>query len=465
MLEGMKCMMLSGVLAVCCSTAQAQHWQNTGIPHGILDTWMSYTDTVHDALYFGGAGYIYVDSITYTPLYRYQGGQWDTLGYFGNANYIYSAVVYHDTLIVGGGFHSANGVEVQGAACYAEGAWHSYGAFGLGNEAIAIYKLRVLDGDLYAVGAFSYADGNLCNSVAKRVGGHWENVGDLSGLTSAPILTDITKYNGNLVVTGNSIYNTGVPLLSVMQYDGTSWGPVGAGILGGVATGLALTVYQGDLYLGGEFFLGAGNAGQSVMRWDGTAWHPLGDGIQVYDNSYAYAGQVTAFGERDGLLLVGGTFYYAGHIPASSIASWDGTNWCSLGGALDPRVRTMTFYHDTLYVGCGQYADSVLSNGAAKFIGSSFQEECSTVGIQEAVARNSALTMYPLADPGRWNVQFPRSGSWTLTAYDALGQQVGTWRAEGVSTILDLSAKSGGIYLLRASTPDGEWRTAKVVRQ
>jgi hypothetical protein len=149
---------------------------------------------------------------------------------------------------------------------------------------------------------------------------------------------------------------------------------------------LALTVYQGDLYLGGEFFLSAGNAGQSVMRWDGTAWHSLGDGIQVYDNSYAYAGQVTAFGERDGLLLVGGTFYYAGHVPASSIASWDGTNWCSLGGALDPRVRTMTFFHDTLYVGCGLTADGVPSNGAAKFIGSTFQEECSTAGVEEVAA-------------------------------------------------------------------------------
>ncbi len=382
MFDLMKCIVLAGGLAVCCGTAQAQHWQNTGIPPGLEDTWMSYTDTVHDALYFGGLGANVTDSsvVAYFPLFRYQGGQWDTLGVFGNA--INAAVLYHDTLIVGGAFQTVDGAAMPYITCYAGGAWHPYGVIGE-PDASAIYKLRIIDGELYVVGAFDQADGRLCNSIAKRVGGHWENVGDLSGLTNAPTLVDITKYNGNLVVTGNNIHNTGVPLKSVMQYDGTSWGPVGAGILGGIATGLALTVYQGDLYLGGEFFLGAGNAGQSVMRWDGTAWHSLGDGIQVYDNSYAYAGQVTAFGERDGLLLVGGTFYYAGHIPASSIASWDGTNWCSLGGALDPRVRTMTFFHDTLYVGCGQFADSVLSNGAAKFIGSSFQEECSTVGIPD----------------------------------------------------------------------------------
>jgi hypothetical protein len=60
MLDRMKCFVLAGGLALCCGTARAQHWQNTGIPHGILDTWMSYTDTVHDALYFGGAG-LYLD--------------------------------------------------------------------------------------------------------------------------------------------------------------------------------------------------------------------------------------------------------------------------------------------------------------------------------------------------------------------------------------------------------------------
>jgi hypothetical protein len=217
-----------------------------------------------------------------------------------------------------------------------------------------------------------------------------------------------------------------------------------------VATGLALTIYQGDLYLGGEFFLSAGNAGQSVMRWDGTAWHPLGDGIQVYDNSYAYAGQVTAFGQRDGLLLIGGTFYYAGHIPASSIASWDGTNWCSLGGALDPRVRTMSFFHDTLYVGCGLTADGVPSNGAAKFIGSTFQEECSTVGVEEVAApvdgfriateATGAIALLGLAD-----------GPHAVRVYDPEGRLLVQQRMnsrEGRSDDLSIGDQSAALYII-----------------
>ena len=278
------------------------------------------------------------------------------------------------------------------------------------------------------------------------------NVGDLSGLTTEPTLTDITKYNGNLVVTGNNIHNTtGVPLLSVMQYDGNSWGPVGGGIQGGIATGLALTVYQGDLYLGGEFFQAAGNAGQSVMRWDGSQWNPLGDGIQVYNYSYEYAGSVNSFTEHDGLLFVGGGFNFAGHVPATSIATWDGTNWCGLGGTLAPKVRTSTFYHDTLYVGCGVTADGIASNGAAKFIGSTFQEQCSTVEIQDPPTPEGSFRVASL-EPGVVSLLGLADGPHEVRIYDPEGRLVVAKQvnsAAGRSDHVRLSQCVSGLYVIR----------------
>ncbi len=439
MFDRMKCFVLAGGLAVCCGTAQAQHWENTGIPHGLLDTFIGYTDTVHDALYFGGVGYIYVDSLTYTPLYRLQQGQWDTIGYFGNANYVYTTVVYHDTLLVGGGFHSANGVGVQGVACYTEGAWYPYGAFGMGSEAIAIYKLRVLDGDLYAVGAFSYVDGHLCNGVAKRVGGHWENVGDLSAFTATPIIGDVALYQGNLVV-GGVFHTPNDDLKNVMQFDGTTWGPMGPGILGGVAGAMAFANYQGDLYMGGVFYQSAGNAGQSIMRWDGSQWHAVGH-LQVYDNSDQYAASVYSLAVHNGLLFAGGSFSFADHVPVPNIATWDGTTWCSLGGSLDPQVRTMSFFHDTLYVGCGGYlADTVLSNGAAKFIGSSFQEECSTVGIEDEPTPEGSLRVAP-QQPGVVALLGLTDGPHEVRIYDAEGRLVVQKR------ILSNAGRSSDLYI------------------
>ena len=418
MFDRMKCFVLAGGLGICCCTAQAQHWQNTGIPHGILDTWMSYSDTVHDALYFSGAGYIYVDSITYTPLYRLQLGVWDTLGIFGNA--IFTAVVYHDTLIVGGGFETVNNVEMRGITCYANGAWQPYGNFGPAPGLADIYKLRVIDGELYAVGIFDQADGHLCNSVAKRVGGHWENVGDLSEFTATPTIGDVALFQGNLVV-GGVFHTPNDDLKNVMQFDGSTWGPLGLGILGGVAGGLAFANYQGDLYMGGVFYRSAGNAGQSIMRWDGSQWHDVGH-LQLYDNSDQYAASVYSLAVHDGLLFASGSFSFADHVPVPNIATWDGIKWCSLGGELDPNVRAMSFYHDTLYVGCGHLADGVVSNCAAKFIGSTYQETCGTTGIEE-VTKEVGLQVLSQR-PGTIALTGLSDGPHTLQVYDAQGRLV-----------------------------------------
>ena len=189
-----------------------------------------------------------------------------------------------------------------------------------------------------------------------------------------------------------------------------------------------MIVYQGDLYLGGIFYYSSGNVGQGLMKWDGEQWSMVGQqggGLQLYDHSDAYSPTINGFLIKDGLLLVGGAFSAADHLAANDIASWNGSHWCSLGGTLDGEATRLTFYHDSLYVGFGPgpNADGVLANGVARFIGSSYQENCADMGIAEAASVNDDLHVLPIA-PGSIALTGLTDGPHEVRIYDPEGRLV-----------------------------------------
>ncbi len=256
-------------------------------------------------------------SFRYAALHN---GQW-TLGPLMNSGSVTSIVNYHDTLFVAGRFDHVNGEYTSSVVYRANGAWHSAGDFDLG-----VNTLKMIDDELYALGTFSMVNGEPCKGLVKRVGNGWECMG-LDCTTCYAY--DMVKYHGHLVVSGTL---TWPGYHHIRQLVDGQWSPVGAGILGGLSGVGSLAVYHGDLYLGGLIMQSAGNPGHAIMRWDGTAWHQVGEGLQ--DASGTSSG--TFNGENlmvhVDLLFVSGGFSYAGHMPADHIATWDGTEWCSVGG-------------------------------------------------------------------------------------------------------------------------------------
>src|SRR5690606_177383 len=169
---------------------------------------------------------------------------------------------------IGGSFDGIGNDSIEGIACYVEGGWASYGSMNAYDG--GIYKLKVINGDLYALGTFGYMDGSFCNGIAKRVGGHWAPVGSpLPEFVSPPWFRDAVEYQGRLVVTG-TFYSLDGSVNGIMAYDGSSWQPLCDCMWGGMDQGACLAVYQGDLYLGGGYYYGSGNAGQGLMRYDGS---------------------------------------------------------------------------------------------------------------------------------------------------------------------------------------------------
>jgi hypothetical protein len=87
---------------------------------------------------------------------------------------VYALVVFGSDLIVGGSFNSVNGGTPASKIAKWNGA--TWSAFGGGING-TVYDLEVLNGVLYAAGAFDSAGGVPANKIAKWTGSNWEALG------------------------------------------------------------------------------------------------------------------------------------------------------------------------------------------------------------------------------------------------------------------------------------------------
>lgn len=422
------------------TTCRAQNWASINVPGNFSDWGAFHNDTAYGKLQVTG-----MNQVTpgwYAGVYEWDGAQWDTLGVFHPAPR--SVIRYHDTLLVAGGFlNNDEGTPLPRIAYLDPTGWQPYGAFNGG-----INRLRIIDGELYAVGGFELVDGQTCDGIVKRVGGHWEPVGDF-GEVPSPNLFDVIKYDGKLVACGNMSI-VGETYRDVYLFENGEWGPLGGGLFGTQSGGWVMAEYNGELILGGGFFISAGNAGQGIMRWNGSIWQPLGVGLTVTYNSYQYTPQVYALTVRDGKLFVGGGFNFAGHVPAQGIAVWDGDVWCGLGSDL-MTVHDIVFYNDTLLAMCNNNTvDGQDISGGVRYLHPTYDDTCS-LGTGMAINEWPAELFAAYAEHSQLQVTGLRDGTSSYSIIAPSGQTVragqvlaGGGRCEPVP----ISALRPGVYLL-----------------
>jgi hypothetical protein len=181
----------------------------------------------------------------------------------------------------------------------------------------------------------------------------WAPLG--SGIGSPTDLGGIfvsTVYNGNLIVAGQFDTAGGVPAANIAEWNGTSWSALGQGIklrpaewngTGGIVLGLA--EYNGELYASGDFDSAGGVATSNIARWNGTSWSPVGTGIPSYEILGPYdtvATGISSMAVYNGRLYVSGSFFTAGGVTSSNIASWDGSTWYPVGTGITGPVPQAT---------------------------------------------------------------------------------------------------------------------------
>ncbi|MBK6341445.1 MAG: hypothetical protein IPF41_02350 [Flavobacteriales bacterium] len=351
-----------------CDRAIAQDWASMHMPGDHAGWGDLYMDEVTGTLYTTGLHQLNLNG-SY-GVFAYNGAQWDTIGLFAQG-FPKAILRYNDTLLVAGGFYSPTDGMPDRIAYLDSSGWNPYGEF----DGV-INRLRIIDGELYAVGSFELVDGQACDGIVKRMGGHWEPVGDFGDVLNAG-LYDVIKYNGDLVACGN-MGVAGPSEDDVFIYENGSWSALGGGLLGSVSLAYAMAIYNNELIMCGQFYLGAGNAGHCIMRWNGSIWQPLGVGITDSSDSYQAAPSTFALAVQEGKLFVGGGFWFAGHVPAQGVAVWDGDVWCGLGAPLPDGVFDLEFYNDTLVALCaGNTVDGQYNSGVVRYLHTTYNDTCS----------------------------------------------------------------------------------------
>lgn len=222
-----------------------------------------------------------------------------------------------------------------------------WGKLGLGtNLSVQVLAVDSVNNVLYAGGLFTQAGGIPVLGIAKWDGSTWSPLG--TGIVVGSVIKSLLVDNNGDLVAGGAFTNIGgTAANNIARWDGTSWSALDAGLgYTGATTVSTMLIYNGDLHAGGLFSNSGTTVLNNISRWDGTSWQPLSNGTN---------GEVRSLCEYKGELYVGGTFSLADSIPVKNIARWDGINWMDVDGGVDytgaTTVSTMRVYNDEIYVG------------------------------------------------------------------------------------------------------------------
>ncbi len=429
--------------------ASAQNsWVDAGMPFNSVGVRQLYTDTAQDRLLTLGPITLSTD-LAFPVIAVYDPSGWTSISGIEYGG-IYSAIRYGDTLVVGGYFHQINGIPIDLVGAWYDSAWHAFGAFPTDDGVVR--KLRAVDGSLYAIGSFISVDGHTCHGVAKRVGGHWENLGSIDyPVGDEPIALDLCEYQGNIVV-GGELNPIGLGN-DLIQFDGTNWIDVGGGLEGGVGAVTSLAVYQDELYVGGGLYVGAGSPGHGLARWNGSEWRDVGGSMRDIYGTTQYNASASSMLVHDGKLLVGGAFGYAGTMRANQFAIWDGERWCATGDSIGGTVESMAFYHDTLFIACTNTLNGQPANYIGRWVGGAFDQDCEHVGIGEPGTTAPGTFSIGADAGGQRPLHGLPDGRYTLEIFDAIGRRIALQRVTSTAGRANLAdaASRPGLYLVRVT--------------
>jgi hypothetical protein len=263
---------------------------------------------------------------------------------------------------------------------------------------------------------------------------YWDNSispDTISGLLNHGPLKALAVYGGKLIAGGQIWKAGGIKTGNIAAWDGTSWSPLGAGVVGGFSADMyptltytpvsALIVYDGKLIAGGPFDSAGGVQRKRIASWDGSNWASLFGGEGVcgggcgWDDPSCFLGGsfyvVTGIATYNERLIVEGALFQCDHftgwspvgggqilgdgyswtpmpyggIIRSSIKydgnliagdkSWDGNTWSQLGSGTNGPVMALTVYDGRL-VAAGDFttAGGVSANRIAAWDGGSWSQ-------------------------------------------------------------------------------------------
>ncbi len=204
-------------------------------------------------------------------------------------------------------------------------------------------------GDVYHAGNFTQVGTINANNIAVwNATNGWSTMGSGSNGTVNALKLDS---NGNLYAGGSFTEIGGISANNIAVWNGTNWSAVGNGIDGPV---LALEIDNSDnIYVGGTFETVSGITVRNIALWDGTVWSALTDSSNATSGTNNEIRSLHI--DDSGILYVGGNFGEAGGNTANRIATWDGSNWGTLGTGTSGFVQAICTTPTDVYIG-GNFA-------------------------------------------------------------------------------------------------------------
>lgn len=394
-----------------------QNWQGFGPYLFAYDIRSIFVDNQLGEMYVGGA--ITGGSGSSNYLFKWDGAEWISLGKFSGP--INTIVKYNDTLFVGGHMIHYNDSLYTGPLAKQVG--DSF--VGMGANSL-VGNLKVLNGKLIVMGAFTEIGNDEIWSLAEYESGQWNDVNSFNPGFNGGFVNDVIYYQDELYVGGN--FRTDNDIGDLAVYKNNTWQPVGTGIKGANSTVNKMIIYQNELYVGGAIFKEEGNVGNMIQKWDGINWSEVGGGMRDSQNGLSGFSQVLDMFIFNNELWVAGQFSYAGSIPAMFLAKWNGTEWCSFGTFFENGVLCINEYNGELFIGGAfEEIDGDSVNCLAKWIGGNYVDTCgSLTSINENEFIENNLEIYPNPTNGSFSVNFNMDipGDVTINMFNTLGQQV-----------------------------------------
>ncbi len=269
---------------------------------------------------------------------------------------------YDGSLVVGGRFIRASGVEATNIAKWNGTNWQQFGG---GVNGITLC-LATSGNDLYVGGAFDRAGEVEATNLVRWDGRQWQSLGSLSGydfnFPIPPAVLAILPVSNGVYVAGSFREAAGVAATNVAFWNGTNWSAVGGGIGSEGGQVHTLAFFHGQLYAGGIFRDAGNKPCTNVARWNGTEWLPLGEGLSGGDGTVVLSGHIVngavySLAMYRNKLCVGGNFFKAGKHKTTGLAFWNGHRWLAAGRGVS---------------GEGQSVLTLHRSGSGLFVGGSF---------------------------------------------------------------------------------------------
>ena len=304
------------------------HWEalSGGLSNEVLSLTV-FDDGSGPALYAGG---LFANAVGFN-VSKWDGSSWFALdnGLTGGPRSVRALIEFDDgsgpAVYAGGEFKVTGGRNV---ARWNGSIWVAVGGVVLGD----VYALEVFDDGhgpaLYAGGDIETAGGVTTKGIAKWDGSSWAPLGTgIKDVVRALAVFD--DGNGPALYVGGRFPDAGgIPANSLARWDGMSWSTFGGVQSSTPGAPLVSDLHVLDdgcgpaLYVAGRFDRAGSLPAKNIARWDGSTWSPLGGGVLGGSFAGIEVRALTTFNDRTGQALhVGGDFHNSG-VGDSFLAKW-----------------------------------------------------------------------------------------------------------------------------------------------